>query len=766
VEHRPRLPVAALALLLAWPAFATAATEDAARAAFERGFAALRAGAYEQAAASLEQAAADFAGLAMPAQEAESLLRLAEAQQALGDHRKAGEQLLRAHALAEASADAPLRAAILGGLGNVSAALGELDAAGRHLEAALALSPEAEAPALRASLLNNRANLLAFEARYDEALAGYRESARLARAGGSATLEARALANGARAAADSGDLPAARSLAAQGAARTRELADPGEKTTLLIDLGRIETRLAAEPGPEGAAARRRAHELLGSALETARSSGDGRATSHALGYFGALYEGEGRHDEALELTRRALFEAQGGAGREGRHRWSWQAARLLLALGRREEALDALRRAVGDLQELRHQSVLAYGPPGATFATEVAPAYRQLVDLLLQQAAGAATPEAADALLWEARDTLERLDAAELRDYFRDECVDALQAKVRRAEELSASTALVYPILLPGRVELLLILPPRRILRVSSAVEPERVTAEVRELRRLLEKRVTREYLAPARRLHDWLIAPLADALAGAGIDTLVFIPDGPLRTVPMSALHDGESFLIERYAVATTPGADLTDPRPLAREDLRALLVGLSEPRAGFASLERVPEELKAIEGLLPADILLDDGFRLEPLEQALGNQRLNILHVATHGEFVGRSHEGYLLTWDGRLSLDELQDLVGVWRFRDTPLELISLSACETAAGDDRAALGLSGIAVKTGARSALGTLWKVDDEAASLLVVDFYRRLGQEGVSRAAALRAAQREMLKDLRFRHPGHWSAFLLISNWL
>jgi len=101
-----------------------------------------------------------------------------------------------------------------------------------------------------------------------------------------------------------------------------------------------------------------------------------------------------------------------------------------------------------------------------------------------------------------------------------------------------------------------------------------------------------------------------------------------------------------------------------------------------------------------------------------------------------------------------------------RERPLELLTLSACETAEGDDRAALGLSGIAVKAGARSALGTLWQAHDEAAQLLVAAFYEALLEPGVSRAAALQRAQNQIRSQTRFRHPAYWSAFILIGNWL
>jgi CHAT domain-containing protein len=91
--------------------------------------------------------------------------------------------------------------------------------------------------------------------------------------------------------------------------------------------------------------------------------------------------------------------------------------------------------------------------------------------------------------------------------------------------------------------------------------------------------------------------------------------------------------------------------------------------------------------------------------------------------------------------------------------------LSACETAAGNDRAALGLAGVSLKAGARSTIASLWPISDEGTSLLMVDFYRNL-QNGQSKSAALRTAQLKLINNPLFKHPNSWSPFLLIGNWL
>jgi CHAT domain-containing protein len=141
--------------------------------------------------------------------------------------------------------------------------------------------------------------------------------------------------------------------------------------------------------------------------------------------------------------------------------------------------------------------------------------------------------------------------------------------------------------------------------------------------------------------------------------------------------------------------------------------------------------------------------------------------VHLATHGKFAGKVRDSFVLTYDGRMSMDELEQFVGISWFReDNPVELLTLSACETAVGDDSAALGLASVAIKAGARSALASLWSINDEASSKLVADFYRELQDPGITKAQALQRAQLGLLADLRYQHPVYWSPFLLIGNWL
>lgn len=233
-----------------------------------------------------------------------------------------------------------------------------------------------------------------------------------------------------------------------------------------------------------------------------------------------------------------------------------------------------------------------------------------------------------------------------------------------------------------------------------------------------------------------------------------------------MAALHDGDSFLGTRFAVAVTPGLSLVDPQHLDPKSATLLLGGVSESVGGFNALPRVADEIHAIEALYGGKVLLNDDFRTDKIEKALIRNPPSIVHLATHAEFTGNPETSFLLTQDGKLAMNEMAYLVGLTRYQQNPLELLVLSACETAAGNERAALGLAGIAIQSGARSAMGSLWTISDEATYELVVAFYTELTDPSISKAVALQRAQQKLLKDRRFAHPFHWSSFLLISNWL
>jgi CHAT domain-containing protein len=689
---------------------------------------------------------------------ADALLQRAHERVALGAYDLAIQDLLEAKALAERSGDPGRQATILDSLGDAYLAAGQAPVAAQALQSGLDLARQTGQNGLEAAVLNSIGNLRLANGDSAAALDSYQQSATLGARADRPDVVADAAINAARLSVGEHDTAQAADWLARAEAALARVPASNAKAMQLLASGRQLTAIGAD---------QRALAAYQAAEAIAEANDDRRLQSYSLGYQGQLYEARGRRDDALALSRRALFLAETADAPEIAYLWQWQIGRLLAAKGEPDAAIAAYRQTVGTLQQLRPELVAIAARSGrSALRSTVEPVYLELSDLLLKRAA--ATPERAAKQedLGVARQIIEQFRAAELEDYFRDECVAELQAKVRSIDQLAQRTAAIYPILLPERMVLLVSLPGGLVQR-SVPVSADELTAEVRSFRRLLEKRTTREYLVPARKLYDRLIRPLEQDLEAANVDTLVFVPDGPLRTIPMAALHDGQHFLIERYAIATAPGLGLLAPRPVAEAKLTPLLNGLTGAVQGYPALPFVAGELKSISDLYGGKILEDKQFVVPQFGESLAETPYTVVHIASHGQFAGDPKDSFLLTYDGRLDMDGLEKFIKLSRYRDEPIELLTLSACQTAAGDDRAALGLAGVAIKAGARSALATLWFINDQASSLLVTEFYRQLGAHPTpSKAKALQAAQNKIRADLRYRHPAYWAPFLMIGNWL
>jgi len=232
-----------------------------------------------------------------------------------------------------------------------------------------------------------------------------------------------------------------------------------------------------------------------------------------------------------------------------------------------------------------------------------------------------------------------------------------------------------------------------------------------------------------------------------------------------MSALYDGKEYLIQNFKIATTLGLNLTDPASLRIDRAQLLLGGISDAVPGYEALPGVAQELTEISSIMGGDKFLNEEFSLGEVSKKLAVGGYSIVHFATHGVFADQYTDSYLLTYDGKLTLGRLQNTVGKRRYLDKPLELMVLSACETAVGNDKAALGLAGVALKAGAKAAIASLWLISDEGTTRLMTHFYKELA-EGKTKAEALQAAQLDLVSDQVYSHPNFWSPFLLVGNWL
>jgi len=729
-----------------------------------QGLSAFRRGAFEQSVLDWREALKLFEKERKSNKQRETLTLLAQAYQYIGQYNEALKSLKSALILAQKSGDRAQIAPVLASLGNLHIALGPPDKAFKYLNESLSMAKELGDFDLSATILNNLGNLYITQKKYNEALGVYFESMTLAKKSNNGRLATRALTNAAMASMQNGQYKESKELLDRALDETRKLDLSHDKAYGLINIGLTYRHLCAHLSDQDRLSVL-SSQAFNEALILSEAIGDLRSLSYACGYLGTLSEDEKRYQEALRFTRRATLVAQQGNAPESLYLWQWQTGRLLKAIGNTEEAISAYKNCIYTLQSIRQEMSTCYGTPQISYRESFEPIYFGFVDLLLQRSASMQKPEQVESLLMEAREAVELLKVAELRDYFQDECMGAARFRMTRLDVVSKTAVVIYPVVLSDRTELLISL-PSGLKRFSVPIRAEVLIQEIREFRQKLEKRTTREYLPHAQKLYDWLIRPLEPDLESLTTNTLVFVPDGPLRSIPMAALHDGKQFLITKYAIAITPGLSLTDPRPVKRENVKVLSAALTDSVQGFSPLPNVLDELQAIQGLYGGTQLLNHDFLTSNLEKELRNKQFTIMHVASHGRFEAEFRKSFLLTFDGKVTMDQLEQYIGLFKFREDPLELLTLSACETAAGDDRAALGLAGIAIKAGARSALATLWYINDQASSELVAEFYRGLQDPSVSRAMALKRAQLKLLNDRSYQHPGYWSPFLLINNWL
>ena len=510
--------------------------------------------------------------------------------------------------------------------------------------------------------------------------------------------------------------------------------------------------------------RARAIQLLEEAISTSESLGNNLLLGYALGYKGRVLSESSNSEKdlatALALSERAAFLASASQAYESAYLWQWQAARIYNKQAQVTEAIKSYNDAILTLENVRQE--LITGSP-FTFHQKVQPLFTELSDLLLTTARAAGGAEK-QSYLKNVQNILEQAKSAELQDYFQNDCV--IPDESVNLDQIEAATAVIYPVILPDRVEVLVNVRDQ-VHQFVSRIEAGDLKDLVNEFRDQLQVDFgDEEYLEIGEELYDLLFAQVEDLFSENKINTLLVIPDGVLRTIPMAAVYDGEAFMVQRFAIATTPGISLTLPKPLNVENSNFFAGGISEAVQGYVGLPGVPRELQNLEATYGASVLRDANFKRDDLKEQLTSADYSIVHIATHGHFDSNPQESYLLTYDDKLTMDLLEESIGNRKNVGEPLELLVLSACETAAGDSRAALGLAGVALKAGARSAVATLWQISDAATVEIIDTFYEYTAKEGVTKARAMQLAQIRLIEQPRFQHPTDWAPFLMIGNWL
>jgi CHAT domain-containing protein len=393
--------------------------------------------------------------------------------------------------------------------------------------------------------------------------------------------------------------------------------------------------------------------------------------------------------------------------------------------------------------------------------------YRQSIDDLLREA-----QPLPQATLRQVVDRLEKLKVVELKEYYLDDCV--IKAR-ERAAPIPADVTLYYPIVLADRVETIT-LRDGNYQHYTTDISESRLRHMIDRFRRLVQESVFEDIqergLRKPRTLPNFSHQNLSEQLYRILLadiplhDTiLIILPDGPLRLLPYAALSDGRRYLLEKNPIVFAQAMSLTDTLPQRLDHASILFSGVSESVQEFTALKGVLTEADNLRDQYGGDVtlLLNEQFTVDEFRQQITDRRYDILHFASHGQFEPENQQSFLLAYSEKLTMKQLEEILQRRKYSDNPIDMLTLSACQTAIGDEYSALGLAGVGIMAGAKTALGSLWNVSDEATIQLMRHYYANL-RSLQGRAEALRNAQLSLL-DSGYSHPFFWAPYLLIGNW-
>jgi CHAT domain-containing protein len=524
--------------------------------------------------------------------------------------------------------------------------------------------------------------------------------------------------------------------------------------------------------------------ILDNALTIAKNLNNPRVESFALGAIGHFYECLGRTKEALTLTQKAILVANQDLNtKDGLYLLEWQKGRIFQAKGQFNLAVNAYQNAYNTLENIRSDLLTTEKDVQLDFRDSIEPIYRQLAQLKLQLADSQSLSSIQQKQeLKEVLKIIDHLRLAELQNHLGNDCFLRIDAPVSQPISAFPQTAIINSLMFQEKTAIIIILPDQSIKIHWIKQNKANIIENIAQFRQsILDGFLTLgDYdTSLSETLYSQIIRPFETDLQEYDVKNLVFIQDSPFRPIPMAALHDGKQFLIEKYAVSTTPSLSLTFLQKRTLSDNKTLILGVTEESQIdgqiFPSLDNIPLEIATISQQFPNhQLLVNQQFNPQTLTQTLDNADYSIIHIATHAQFGTIPDDTFLVAGNNdKIALKSLENTLRLLESGSNSVELLTLTACETAEGDERSALGLAGVAIQAGVQSAIASLWPVSDQSTLQLILAFYDNLINSGVNKAEALREAQIQLIQaqsnpdiNNQYSHPVYWSSFILIGNWL
>lgn len=490
---------------------------------------------------------------------------------------------------------------------------------------------------------------------------------------------------------------------------------------------------------------------LQKAQKTAQYLKDSQALRYSnleLAYF---YQKASNFEKALSYAQQTQLIAQKDFDHDTLYKAYWLAAKIYKRINQDQASLTAYSQAIASLDSINQEMSAKSFQKTTDFQLEIKPIYQEFIDLILEK------KNITDKDIIKALSISDKLRLSELQNFFGDNCFELFENRVNQT--ISSKEATIYSIILQNKTYVILKLSNGSFYINKLNITQADLYQLAMEWQNNLINGYTWEFQKQGRKLYDLLIRPFDQQLIDSKINVLIFVHDGILRNLPMSALFDGQKYLAEKWASTTSLGFNFK-PKTKASKLNEALIFGLSTNQLGWSSLSMVDNEVEAVFELLGGKTYLNRQFTTEKLTQELeSNTSYSIVHLATHGYFSGNPYDSFFLTYDGRVNILQFGEMLK----NSANIDLLVLSACETATGSDRSLLGLAGVAARNGVSSTLGSFWLVQDDRQNEIMNSFYYYWQIKKFNKAISLQKVQQDSIK--KFSHPQKWAALNLIGDY-
>lgn len=507
------------------------------------------------------------------------------------------------------------------------------------------------------------------------------------------------------------------------------------------------------------------------ALKTAERLGSSRLQSNSFGILANLYKDK-QENRSQVYFEKASNLAQAVQASDLAWKWQQQLGNLYQKQGQYDKAVQTYEASINNLNQVRGNLLSVDPDIQFSFRDQVEPVYRNYMRVLLAKLGSNSSLE--QPILEQIVRTNEELQIAELQDFLQCGKLDLISLNEINRSDYPPSV--IHIINLGDRVDVI-VRSPDHLLHHHIANQ-KLVQVAVDNLQQQIEgpnfdRTDETSFLPLSQTLYRLLIAPIKTYLPKSG--NLVFILDSSFQGMPMALLHDGQNYLLKQYSISLTLSSQLRQPKALGKNQFRVLIAGLSktnpnnkDPIASElkTALPETLKEVSLIKKYISSVELIDDEFTTKRFQEEIDQFMFPIIHITTHSKFSSDPRKNTLLDWNEALNVKQLGSLLkGKNQNERNGIELLVLSACQTAKGDRRSALGLAGVAAQSGARSTLASLWAVDSESTTTFMAEFYKGL-KAGLTKSEALRQSQLKLMSNPKYDHPFYWAPFVLVGSWL